>query len=161
MRASTLSKIKTLTPEDRLLLEYQLCFPLYATSRLMTKLYQLELEPLGLTYPQYIVLLILWENAPCSVSSIGCRAQLASNTLTPLLQRLELMGYVERLRDEKDERVVKVSLTRAGRALKKKCIDIPQKLVERVQFPLEQGVALKKLLDSLMQHLNDAIAQED
>lgn len=127
----------------------------------MTKLYQLELEPLGLTYPQYIVLLILWEDAPCSVSSIGSRAKLASNTLTPLLQRLESMGYVARLRDEADERIVMVSLTRAGKALKKKCINVPQNLMARAQFPLEQGIELKKNLDSLMEHLQRAIDREE
>ena len=117
-------KQKILSPEDYLLLDYQLCFPLYAASRLMTKLYQHELEPLGLTYPQYVVLLILWEDAPCSVSTIGNRAELASNTLTPLLKRLESMGLVERHRDLHDERVVIVQLTKDGKALKKKCLDI-------------------------------------
>lgn len=155
-----MSNPKTLAPEDYLLLDYQLCFPLYAASRLMTKLYQRELEPLGLTYPQYIVLLILWEDAPCSVSSIGARAELASNTLTPLLQRLELMGFVERHRDENDERVVNVLLTRTGRALKKKCVDIPKRLMARTQLPLEQGVALKRQLDTLIQYLHEAIGRD-
>ncbi len=123
----------------------------------MTKLYQRELEPLGITYPQYIVMLILWEDAPCSVSSIGARAELASNTLTPLLQRMELMDLVERHRDEHDERVVNVLLTKSGKALKKKCVDIPKKLMARAQFPLEQGIALKKQLDALIQHLHEGI----
>lgn len=125
----------------------------------MTKLYQRELDPLGLTYPQYIVLMILWEDAPCSISSIGRRAQLASNTLTPLLQRLELMGLVERHRDEKDERVVNVLLTKSGKVLKKKCVDIPKRLMARTQIPIEQGVALKAQLDLLIQQLHDAIAR--
>jgi len=161
LRVKTLPELKTLAPEDYLLLDYQLCFPLYAASRLMTKLYQRELEPLGLTYPQYVVLLILWQDAPCSVSSIGTRAELASNTLTPLLKRLELMGLVERLRNEKDERVVNVLLTKKGKALKSKCIDIPRKLMERAQYPLEQGIALKKQLDSLILQLHEAIDRDN
>lgn len=160
-RVNILSDQKALTPEDYLLLDYQLCFPLYAASRLMTKLYQRELEPLGLTYPQYIVLLILWENAPCSVSSIGNRAELASNTLTPLLKRLELMGLVERHRDEQDERVVRIFLTKKGKALRAKCVDIPKKLMARAQFPLDQGIALKKQLDSLIQQLHEAIDRDN
>ena len=154
-------KQKILSPEDYLLLDYQLCFPLYAASRLMTKLYQHELEPLGLTYPQYVVLLILWEDAPCSVSTIGNRAELASNTLTPLLKRLESMGLVERHRDLHDERVVIVQLTKDGKALKKKCLDIPKKLMARALFPLEQGIALKKQLDSLILHLHEAIDHDN
>lgn len=156
-----MSDKKNLMPDDYLLLDYQLCFPLYAASRLMTKLYQRELEPLGLTYPQYIILLILWEDAPCSVSTIGNRAELASNTLTPLLKRLESMGFVKRHRDEKDERVVNVLLTEDGKALKKKCIDIPKRLMARAQFPLEQGIALKKQLDSLIQQLHGAIDRDN
>jgi DNA-binding MarR family transcriptional regulator len=156
-----LSDQKPLTPEDYLLLDYQLCFPLYAASRLMTKLYQRELEPLGLTYPQYIVLLILWENAPCSVSSIGTRAELASNTLTPLLKRMELMDLVERHRDEHDERVVRIFLTKKGKALRNKCVDIPKKLMARARFPLDQGIALKKQLDSLIQQLHEAIDRDN
>lgn len=160
MRERALSKQKTLTPEDYLLLDYQLCFPLYAASRLMTKLYQRELEPVGLTYPQYIVLLILWEDSPCSVSTIGNRAELASNTLTPLLKRLESMGLVERHRDSHDERVVNVLLTKDGKALKKQCINVPKKLMARAQFPLEQGIALKKQLDSLIHLLHEAIERD-
>ena len=156
-----MSNKEPLTPEDYLLLDYQLCFPLYAASRLMTKLYQRELEPLGLTYPQYIVLLILWEHAPCSVSTIGDRAELASNTLTPLLKRLESMGFVKRHRDEKDERVVNIVLTKDGKALKKECVDIPKRLMARAQFPLEQGIALKKQLDSLIQQLHGAIDRDN
>lgn len=127
----------------------------------MTKLYQRELDPVGLTYPQYIVMLILWEDAPCSVSTIGTRAELASNTLTPLLKRLESMGLVERLRDEQDERVVNVLLTREGKALRKKCVDIPKRLMARAHLPLEQGIALKKQLDSLIHHLHEAIDRDD
>ncbi|MEX2333434.1 MAG: MarR family winged helix-turn-helix transcriptional regulator [Pseudohongiella sp.] len=134
-------------------LDNQLCFPLYAASRLITRLYQPLLEPLGLTYPQYIVLLILWEDAPCTVSHIGQRAQLATNTVTPLLKRLEAMDVIVRTRNLDDERVVNISLTRKGRSLKHKCACIPQQLFERAGYPLEEGVKLKQQLDALLKHL--------
>ncbi len=139
-----------------LLLEQQLCFPLYAASRLLTRLYQPLLEPLGLTYPQYIVLLILWQDAPCAVSHIGERAQLASNTLTPLLKRLEQTGLVQRLRSSEDERVVNISLTPAGRALKQKCACIPTQLLQRMGYSRQDAQKLKQQLDSLLAHLQAA-----
>lgn len=141
---------------DDLLLDQQLCFPLYAASRLLTRLYQPLLEPLGLTYPQYIVLMILWEDAPCAVSHIGERAQLASNTLTPLLKRLEQTGLVQRVRSSEDERVVNISLTPAGRALQKKCACIPTQLLERMGYSSQDALKLKKQLDSLLAHLQAA-----
>jgi DNA-binding MarR family transcriptional regulator len=119
----------------------------------MTRLYQPLLEPLGLTYPQYIVLLILWEDAPCTVSHIGQRAQLATNTVTPLLKRLELMEIIARTRNLDDERVVNISLTRKGRNLKQKCACIPQQLFERAGYPLEEGVKLKQQLEAFIKHL--------
>ncbi len=139
-----------------LLLDQQLCFPLYAASRLLTRLYQPLLEPLGLTYPQYIVLMILWEDAPCAVSHIGERAQLASNTLTPLLKRLEQTGLVQRVRSSEDERVVNISLTPAGRALQQKCACIPTQLLERMGYSSQDALKLKKQLDSLLSHLQAA-----
>lgn len=139
---------------DRYLcLDNQLCFPLYAASRLVTRLYKPLLEPLGLTYPQYIVLLILWEDAPCTVSHIGQRAQLATNTVTPLLKRLELMDVIERTRNLDDERVVNISLTRKGKRLKQKCACIPEKMFESAGYPLEESIKLKQQLDALLKHL--------
>lgn len=148
-------KLADIKPDpEHLRLDNQLCFPLYAASRLITRLYQPMLEPLGLTYPQYIVLLILWEDAPCTVSHIGKRAQLATNTLTPLLKRLELMDFIERSRDLDDERVVKVSLTRKGKALKQKCACIPLEMFKRAGYPLEESRQLKQHLDALIRHLS-------
>ncbi len=141
---------------DDLLLERQICFPLYAASRLLTRLYQPLLEPLGLTYPQYIVLMILWEDAPCTVSHIGERAQLASNTLTPLLKRLEESGLVLRERSSADERVVDISLTPAGRALRHKCTAIPHQLFERLGYSASDADKLKKQLDRLLTQLQAA-----
>jgi len=139
--------------QDLLRLDRQLCFPLYAASRLVTRLYQPLLEPLGLSYPQYIVLMILWEEAPCSVSHLGSRALLNSNTLTPLLKRLEHSGYVCRSRSTIDERVVELSLTKEGKALKSVCASIPRALISSLDFPLEKAATLKSLLDEVVMHL--------
>ena len=147
------SRIQPQASEDMLLLDRQLCFRLYAASRLVTRLYQPVLEPLGLTYPQYIVLMILWESAPCPVSHIGERALLNTNTLTPLLKRLERLGYVRRQRRTKDERVVEISLTEAGTALKSRCGCIPTELARMTDFPPDKVEALKGLLDDLLAEL--------
>lgn len=141
-------------PDDDLLrLDRQLCFRLYAASRLVTRLYQPVLEPLGLTYPQYIVLMILWEDAPCTVGHIGARARLNSNTLTPLLKRLEQLGFVRRSRGAADERVVEIALTEAGAGLKSRCRCIPAELAQRSGVPAEKIAALTGLLDELLEHL--------
>ncbi len=140
-------------PPDLLRLERQLCFPLYAASRLVTRHYQPLLEPLRLTYPQYIVLMILWEDAPCTISHLCGRALLNTNTLTPLLKRLEQSGYITRTRDTGDERVVRVALTSLGTALKAQCACIPGTLFSRLGYPEETLVTLKGLLDDLVVHL--------
>lgn len=134
-------------------LDRQICFPLYAAARLVTRLYQPLLEPLGLTYPQYIVLMILWQDAPCAVSHIGARAQLATNTLTPLLKRMEQAELIRRERSRADERVVSIELTEAGLALRERCACIPLQLFERIGYPAEQGLELKRMLDGLVAHL--------
>src|SRR3954451_24599209 len=103
---------------DPLQLEDQLCFALYHASRALTRAYGPLLEPLGLTYPQYLVLLVLWERDGLAVKDIGERLKLDSGTLTPLLKRLEQQGLVARQRGEDDERVVRVHLTPAGRGLR-------------------------------------------
>jgi len=122
----------------------------------MTRLYQAYLEPHGLTYPQYVVLMILWEDAPCSVSHICDRALLSSNTLTPLLKRLEQLGYVTRARSQKDERVVEISLTKAGKALREECVCIPATLLEDVGFSRGDIVKLKKLLEGFIGAVEDS-----
>ncbi len=155
------SRVQSPSTEDMLLLDRQLCFRLYATSRLVTRLYQPVLEPLGLTYPQYIVLMILWESAPCPVSHIGERALLNTNTLTPLLKRLEQLGYVRRQRQIGDERVVEISLTEAGSALKSRCSCIPKELSKMADFPLDKVEALKGLLDELLRGLREQPPSDD
>lgn len=117
---------------DQLLkLENQLCFQLYSASRMMTKLYQPLLKPLGITYPQYLVMLVLWEKpigSKFTVTEIGDLLFLDSGTLTPLLKRLELKRIIQRQRDSEDERQVIIRLTPAGEAMKQQARKIPEKL---------------------------------
>lgn len=132
-------------------LEEQLCFALYSASRALTRAYQPLLEPLGLTYPQYLVMLVLWEGKARSVSELGARLRLDSGTLTPLLKRMEEAKLVERRRDVDDERVVHVSLTAAGAALQERAKHVPLELVCRAGFvPTAEGLAdLARLRDSI------------
>lgn len=115
---------------SELYLENQLCFPLYAASRLTTKIYSPYLEDLGITYPQYLVMLTLWQYKEQSVKAIGERLYLESNTLTPLLKRLEQKQLIERNRSKTDERTVVISLTDKGKALRLEAKTIPKKIVD-------------------------------
>jgi len=133
------------SPDDPLRLEHQLCFALYSASRALTRAYTPLLEPLGLTYPQYLALLVLWAEDGISVKQLGERLALDSATLTPLLKRLAERGLVERRRDESDERVVRIHLTPEGRALKTKARRIPAELVCRAGFDLADEKAMKRL----------------
>ena len=112
-------------PDDPLSLDNQLCFALYSSSLLMTKLYKPLLDEIGLTYPQYLAMLALWEEDGVTVSRLGHRLYLDSGTLTPLLKRLEKAGLIERERNAEDERQVLVFLTPAGRELRKAALAIP------------------------------------
>lgn len=114
---------------DQLALENQFCFALYSASLAMTKSYKPYLDKLGLTYPQYLVMLVLWQQDDILVKTIGERLFLDSGTLTPLLKRLEASSFISRTRDEADERQVRITLTREGRALKKKAQDVPQQML--------------------------------
>lgn len=138
-------------------LDLQLCFPLYAASRAMTKAYQPLLEPFGLTYPQYLTLLAMWasDDDPQTVGELGDRLRLDSGTMTPLIKRLEAAGYVERHRDPADERRVLVSLTDRGDALQDELAHVPGALAERVGMPLDDGLELRRLLDDLLARLGD------
>lgn len=118
------------TPDDPLRLDRQICFPLYAASNLINRLYRPVLSELGLTYPQYLVMLALWEQSPRTVGALGEALYLDSGTLTPLLKRMEQAGLVERRRDPEDERRVQVSLTRDGRALRKRAESVPETLTQ-------------------------------
>ena len=113
---------------EQLRLKIQLCFPLYACSRKIVNSYTPFLKPLGLTYTQYIVFLVLWEEGSSTVGELGKKLFLDEGTLTPLLKKMADKGYVKRTRLKEDERVTQISLTPEGEALKEKCKDIPGKL---------------------------------
>ena len=117
-----------MTRSSKLALHKQLCFAVYAASHAYTRAYRTLLEPLGLTYPQYLVLLILWERDGMRVKEIGGQLFLDSGTLTPLLKRLESLGYVRRARDVTDERQVTITLTKAGQDLETLAASIPDDL---------------------------------
>lgn len=119
---------------DNLNLDKQLCFPLYAASNLIVKVYRPLLEPLGLTYSQYLVMLVLWEKNCVSVGDLGRCLYLDSGTLTPLLKRMEKSGFIIRSRDANDERRVLISLTQQGLDIKNQAEEIPQKLSEQLNL---------------------------
>jgi DNA-binding MarR family transcriptional regulator len=137
------------TPTEALKLSNQLCFPIYAAANAIQKAYRPHLAPLGLTYPQYLVMLVLWERDGLSLGDIGRRLRLDSGTLTPLLKRLEVAGLVTRRRSDQDERVVLIALTEEGRALKAKAEPIPFRLAEAMHLEPAQALALKEGLEAL------------
>ena len=141
-------------------LDLQLCFALYSAQRAMVQAYQSELQPLGLTYPQYLVLLVLWEEDGVSVSRIGERLMLDSGTLTPLLKRLESQALVTRERSEDDERRVEIRLTNQGRALEKRAKNIPVKMFCKAQLPLEEVAQLRAKLKQITQTLKNEVPGE-
>ncbi len=141
------------TPSAMLLLDNQLCFALYSTSLAMTRLYKPLLDALGLTYPQYLVLLVLWEQDGLTVSALGERLFLDSGTLTPLLKRMESAGLVSRQRATQDERRVHITLTPAGRALKDEAAQVPGCILNATQCPVPELVALTRQVQALRQRL--------
>lgn len=137
-----------------LLLDEQLCFSLHSTVLAMNKVYRKLLRPLGLTYPQYLVMMVLWEQDQVTLSEIGRRLFLDSATLTPLLKRMEAARLVTRLRAERDERQVIVGLTPAGRALRQKAAQVPVSVLCATACPPGQLAALKTQLDDLRDRLS-------
>lgn len=133
-----------------LCLKRQLCFALYAASNQMTRLARPALDALGLTYPQYLVLLVLWEQAPCTVSTIGQALLLDSGTLTPLLKRMEAHGLVTRTRDPRDERCVLITLSGQGRALKRKASKVPALMRCQIALPAAGLESLREQLHALV-----------
>ena len=147
---------KTL-PAAWLALDHQLCFALYSASLAMTKLYKPLLTPLGLTYPQYLVMLVLWEGDGLTVSALGERLALDSGTLTPLLKRLETAGLLLRLRDAADERRVLLQLTPAGRDLKRQALAVPPAVALASGCELSELSELTARLHSLRQQLTTSV----
>ena len=133
----------------------QLCFPLYAAARHVTGLYTPALKPLGLTYTQYIVFLVLWEKDGLTVGEIGEKLMLDNGTLSPLLKKMEQAGYVERRRSREDERVVVITLTEAGRAMQEQARHVPEQVARCIELPEEKAKALYGLLYELLNHQNN------
>jgi MarR family transcriptional regulator, organic hydroperoxide resistance regulator len=143
---------------DVLGLDDQLCFSLYSTGLAMDKVYRKLLRPLKLTYPQYLVMLVLWESDGITVTAIGERLFLDSATLTPLLKRLESAGILSRKRAAEDERQVVISLTARGRALKEKARDVQQAIFRAAQCSADELRDIKRQLESLRTRLMHAPA---
>lgn len=133
-------------------LDKQLCFPLYAAARNVSSLYTPFLKPLGLTYTQYLVFLVLWEKDDVPIGEIGERLMLDNGTLSPLLKKMELEGYIERDRCKDDERIVKIRLTQKGKALQEKVKDVPQKVAGCIDLPPAKANQLYDLLYELLEN---------
>lgn len=137
-------------------LKNQLCFPLYAAARQVVSLYTPFLKPLGLTYTQYIVFLSLWEKDGVTVGELGSKLYLDNGTLTPLLKKLQTQGYVDRNRAQDDERVVLITLTDKGRALREQVKEIPFKVASCFTYPVEDSIKLRELLYQLIENTGES-----
>ena len=146
------NRVSEVPEDDYLMLENQLGFPLYVVAKELVNAYRPHLEPLNLTYTQYIVMMALWEYGELSV------LRLDSGTLTPLLKKLELKGFLKRKRSRNDERVVMVTLSEEGYALRKDAIEVPKKLVASTQevFTVHEAAELRKLLNKLLDTIDAA-----
>lgn len=144
-------------------LENQLCFSIYACSREITKLYQPYLEQLGVTYSQYLVLIVLWERGQCMVKELGEALYLDSGTLTPLLKRLQAAGFIHRERSVEDERKVMIALTEAGRQLKQQALSIPYAVRDKICGDTEEYKLLlerfNRLLDRVHQYNKESCSK--
>jgi MarR family transcriptional regulator, organic hydroperoxide resistance regulator len=149
------SALPKLPPAEMLALDRQLCFALYSSSLAMTKLYKPLLDPLNLTYPQYLAMLVLWEGDAIGVSDLGQRLLLDSGTLTPLLKRLEASGWVQRERDSSDERRVLIHLTPAGRALKARAAKVPPQVICATGCSLDELTSLTARLKALRDEIQN------
>ena len=137
-----------------LLLRNQVCFPLYSAANAVVRAYRPLLDELGITYLQYMVLMLLWEESPQNVKTLGQSLNLDSGTLTPLLKRLEAKGLVERRRSPEDERVRVISITPQGQALRARAADIPAQLACSIGLPAEKARQLKVLCEELLQAID-------
>ena len=142
--------------DNWLALDKQLCFALYSASHAMTRAYQPLLAPLGLTYPQYLVMLVLWEQDGLAVGQVGERLKLDSATLTPLLKRLEAAGHLQRLRDTTDERRLRLQLTPKGRALRAQAAHIPEQLAAGAGCGLDELADLTRRIAALRDRIHSA-----
>lgn len=150
-----MSKATGITEQAKAMLQLdkQLCFALYSTSLAMTRLYKPLLDALGITYPQYLALLVLWERDGLTVSELGDKLFLDSGTLTPLLKRMEAAGLITRRRAVEDERRVHITLTVAGQALQANAATIPACILSATQCPMAEVMALTQQLQALRERL--------
>lgn len=146
--------------ENLLRLDNQLCFSIYACSREICRLYRPLLEEIGLTYPQYLVMLVLWEHGECTVKELGERLYLDSGTLTPMLKRMEAAGLIERQRSRQDERVVCISLTKQGQELKERAYCVPEALLAKSGVPQEQFVQMLTQFQQLLFRIHQINEEE-
>lgn len=145
--------MKEKTAESLLKLENFLCFAVYSTANAVTRAYQPRLAALGLTYPQYLAMVVLWEQENQTVTAIGAKLSLDSGTLTPLLKRLEAAGLITRRRDESDERQVLIALTDAGRAMKGRAEAVPVAMGQAFGCSMEEAMGLRSELIALRDNL--------
>ena len=154
------NKTSSRAADASLQLDHQLCFSLYSTSLAMTKVYKTLLAPLKLTYPQYLVLLVLWEREGLLVSELGERLFLDSGTLTPLLKRMETAGWLRRERSTEDERRVHIHLTSQGRRLKSQATAIPSSLLQSIHCSRTELTSLTQQMQALRERLNQAASAD-
>ena len=133
-----------------LLLDEQLCFAIYSATHAFNRFYKPRLDRLGLTYPQYLVMMVLWEKSPCTVGEVGEQLHLETGTLTPLLKRMEAAGLVARKRDASDERRVLVTLTEPGEALRAPAKSVPRALADKLAMPVTDLERLRTTLTGLL-----------
>lgn len=136
---------------DRLKLEYQICFPLYACAREVVKKYRPYLDEIDLTYTQYIAMMVFWERGKCSAKELGEKLYLDSGTLTPVLKSLEKKGFVKRVRSAEDERQLMVEITKEGERLKDRAVEIPAKVASCVNLNAEEAAELYKTLYKILE----------
>lgn len=155
---SNAARSETGAPEgfDPLALDNQLCFPLYAAAKELTRRYKPFLDPLGLTYTQYVAMMALWERDGITVSELGEKLYLDSATLTPLLKRLEAHGYLTRTRSKRDERAVIITLTDEGRSLRDRALEVPTCISGCLGLEPAKLVQLKGLLEELLASFGEA-----
>ncbi|HEX4472290.1 MAG TPA: MarR family transcriptional regulator [Nocardioides sp.] len=146
-----MAKTTSATPDNPLALQEQVCFALAVAARSVVALYRPVLEPLGLTHPQYLVMLALWEHAPVSVRDLSTMLQLDPATLSPLLKRLESAGLLRRERNPHDERALAVELTAAGRVLRRRALKVPPAIVERLGMGLDELQELQRRLNRVIE----------
>ncbi|MFK0226876.1 MarR family winged helix-turn-helix transcriptional regulator [Streptomyces sp. NPDC090303] len=152
--------LDTVPDAEFLRLDHQICFSLHAATRAFNGVYRQALKELGLTYPQYLVMLVLWEHGELPVKGIGERLRLDSGTLSPLLKRLEAAGHVERRRSPEDERSVTVRPTADGTALRERAVGVPRRIAAATGLGLDEIGELRERLDALAARL-DAVGPDD